>query len=59
MQELQNRIDPLSGDGNLTEPMITVICHVSFIRMKNLSPDIDVVVVFKASLQEVDKYHDT
>ena len=59
VQELQNRIDPLSGDGNLTEPMITVICHVSFIRMKNLSPDIDVVVVFKASLQEVDKYHDT
>ena len=59
MQELQSRIDPLSGDGNLTEPMISVICHVSFIRMKNLSPDIDVVVVFKASLQEVDKYHDT
>ena len=42
----------------VAEPMITVICHVSFIRMKNLSPDIDVVVVFKASLQEVDKYHD-
>ena len=48
MQELQNRIDPLSGDGNLTEPLITVICHVSFIRLKNVSPDIDVVVVFKA-----------
>ena len=27
----------------VAEPMITVICHMSFIRMKNLSPDIDFI----------------